>query len=91
MGSIPLPALDVKVPEISNPMDDYMRITQFRNQQKAFQTEQSGRELQLQEANEQHQDDTKWRSAMSNPNWDGTPESLLKNALKALEGSGSRA
>jgi hypothetical protein len=92
-SSIPLPALDVKVPaQQPGPIDELARIMQIKGLQQnqalgqaqlqGVQTENQTRQLQLQQAQLESQDDRTWRSALQDPNWDGSPEQLKKNALK---------
>ena len=75
MASIPLPALDIKQPQ-DNPIDMFARILQVKSYQ---QQGQIGR-VALQQAQEEQQDDQKWRSvftqAADHPEW--TTEDLLK-------------
>lgn len=69
-----------------SPLDAYVRIAQlkgmFQQQQlqgaelQKFQTENQLSQLNL-------QDEQKWRSVMSDPSWDGTPQDLLKRGLQA--------
>jgi hypothetical protein len=85
MSPIPLPALDVKTPSAENPMDAIMRIFQVRGLQN--QTQLQGAQLESEQMKNQAQqlelqDDSKWRDALADPSWDGTPEQLLKNGLK---------
>jgi hypothetical protein len=85
MSPIPLPALDVRPPQAENPLDLMQRIIQIRGLQNqgAIQGAQlQGDLMKNREQSLELQDDDKWRSAMSDPDWDGTPEALLKNGLK---------
>jgi hypothetical protein len=86
MGSVPLPALDIRTQQV-NPLDEFARIFQIRGLQGQQQLQQG----QIQEQNLALADDQKWRSAMSRPDWDGSPEQLLKNGLKAGVGPQSYA
>lgn len=77
MASIPLVANTIRPPQ-SSPLDELARIFQI----KGLQQQQQAQGIGLQEAQLALADDEKWRSAMSDPNWDGTPEQLLRNGLK---------
>src|SRR5947208_2324550 len=83
MGSIQLPPA-YQSPDIQDPFEQHARVVQFRNQQKAFQTEQQGRELQLQEATEAQQDDQKARAAYTAFGQSGSkdPNDFLKELRK---------
>jgi hypothetical protein len=100
MGSVPLPALDVRTQQV-NPLDEFARIFQLRGLQQSQQiqqaqlqginTENQTRQLALQEGQLTLADDQKWRSAFAREDWDGSPEQLLKNGLKAGVGPKSYA
>lgn len=83
---IPLPALDVATPRTQdNPLDLVQRVFQIRalQNQMAMQGEQlQGEQMRNRAESLELQDDEKWRSALSDPSWDGTPEQLLHNGLK---------
>lgn len=79
MATIPLPALHAQPPAQSNPLEDYARIVNLKSALLA----QQGQELQNQQVELASQDDQKWRNVMSSPDWDGSPDKLLKMGLKA--------
>ena len=93
MSTIPLPALAVKAPpQGEQPLDMFARIAQIRGMQQNQQLQQAElqtRQLQNQQLQMESQDDQKWRAALADPNWDGTPADLLKNGLK--QGVGPRS
>ena len=86
-----LPVTPFQPQQQESPLDAYVRIAQlkgmFQQQQlqgaelQKFQTENQLSQLNL-------QDEQKWRSVMSDPSWDGTPQDLLKRGMQA--GSSSR-
>lgn len=79
MGSnISLPALDVKPPQTPNLLEDYSRIMQIQQAQGANQLQQG----QIQQQQLALQDDQAWRSALHDPNWDGTSDGLIKLGIK---------
>lgn len=85
MSPIPLPALDVKAPPQDNGLDAVQRIFQIKGlqNQMALQGAQlQGEQMRNQAQSLELQDDVKWRAALSDPQWDGTPEQLLRNGLK---------
>src|SRR5215472_4619335 len=94
MSPIPLPALDVRRPQGPSPLGDAMRIFQIKGlqNQMAMQGAQlEGEQMRNRAQSLELQDDEKWRQAMSDPQWDGTPEQLLKNGLKRGVGPRSYA
>src|SRR5215472_7608040 len=78
MSSVSLPALDIRTQQPSA-FDELSRIFAIKN---LSQQQQAG-QLGLQQEQLEMADDAKWRSAMSRPDWDGSPEQFLKNGLKA--------
>lgn len=85
MSPIPLPALDLKAPPQDNGLDAVQRIFQIKGlqNQMALQGAQlQGEQMRNQAQSLELQDDVKWRAALSDPQWDGTPEQLLRNGLK---------
>lgn len=85
MSPIPLPALDIKTEPAENPMDAVQRIFQIKalQSQMAMQGAQlESEQLRNRAESLELQDDEKWRGAMSDPSWDGSPEQLLRNGLK---------
>lgn len=85
-SSIPLPALDIRPPAPPpSPLDEYARVANIKNAllgQQVGQAQLQGQQMQNQQQQLALQDDQKWRSVMSSPDWDGTPEGLLKQGLK---------
>jgi hypothetical protein len=85
MSPIPLPALDVRSPQPDNPLDAAQRIFQIKglqNQTSLQAAQLQGEQMRNRAQSLELQDDEKWRSALTDPSWDGTPEQLLKNGLK---------
>ena len=87
MSPIPLPALDVRPPQPGqNPLEDVMRMFQIKSLQN--QGALQGAQLQSEQMRNQAQslelqDDEKWRQAMSDPQWDGSPDQLLKTEFRS--------
>ena len=86
MSTIPLPALAVQAPpQGEQPLDMFARIAQIKGMQQNQQLQGAAlqtRQLQNLQLQMESQDDQKWRTALADPNWDGTPADLLKNGLK---------
>jgi hypothetical protein len=84
---IPLPALQIQPPAQQNLLEEYSRVMGI----KGMQLGQQLQGLQLQQLQEEHADDQKWRSAMAemanHPDW--TNEDFLQAGLKA--GAGPRS
>jgi hypothetical protein len=78
MSSI-LPALQIQPPAQQNLLEEYARIVGI----KSALLQQQSQQNQIQQQQLELQDDAKWRSVMSSPDWDGTPNDLLKRGLKA--------
>ena len=84
MGSIPLPALAINQQQPS-PLDEVARVFQIQGMQQQMQGQQTQNQLaqlNLQQAQRAQADDTKWRAALTDPSFDGTPSKLLDLGLK---------
>ena len=84
MGSIPLPALDIKQPP--SPLDEIARVFQIQGLQQQIQGQQTQNQLgqlNLQQAQRAQADDAKWRAALTDPSFDGSPSKLLDLGLEA--------
>jgi hypothetical protein len=79
LGTIPLPALDVKPPQPVNPLEEYARVVNLKSALLA----QQGQQMQNEQQQLTLQDDQKWRQVMQSPDWDGSPDKLLKMGIKA--------
>lgn len=94
MSSIPLPALDVRVPQQQqNPMEQYAQLLQLKNamqnaplQRKILQQNAQAGQLQLQQEQQAQQDQQAFRSAMSDPSMQGKTLGEIADSL-AKKGS----
>lgn len=86
MGTFaPIPEQLRPAPTPVDPLAEFGRISEIKSmmQQQQLQGQDiQTKQLQNQQLARESQDDQKWRSVMSDPQWDGTPEGMLKMGLQ---------